>query len=185
MMNIDFYSSHIETLCDLKAIAEKHNCKISFGVRSYSENTLDEELLKYAGFAEDEINYIRDDLEIVDTSYTDDSIYFELIENDSGKVNSFIYAKRGAVVIISKDSCRSGYLDDMSDELYDKLEEHDSLYDYDNFTICIDDDPTIIRGFGNENEIRNYQVYRSGMALKCFGDYVCDYLGEPRIERVY
>lgn len=185
MMNIDFHSGHIETLCDLKAIAEKHNCKISFGVRSYTENTLDEELLKQEGFTDDEINYMRDSLEIVDTSYTDDSIYFELIEKDSGKVNSLIYAKRGAVIIISKDSCRSEYLNDMSDELYDKLEEHDSSYDYDNFTIYIDHDPTIIRGFGNDEIVENYQVYRSGMALKYFGDYVCDYLGELRIERVY
>ena len=53
MINIDFHSGHIETLCDLKAIAEKHNCKISFGVRSYREDTIDEGLLKQEGFTDD------------------------------------------------------------------------------------------------------------------------------------
>lgn len=123
MTSIEFYISHIETLCDLKAIAEKHNCKISFGVKSYSENTIDEELLKQEGFTDDEINYIKDSLDVVDACTTNDSIYFELIEKDSKKVNSPIYVKSST-------------------------------------------------------------TYRSGMALKYFGDYVCDYLGEPRIERV-
>ena len=185
MMNVDFHSGHIETLCDLKTIAEKHNCKISFGVRSYSENIIDEGLLKQEGFTDDEINYIKDSLNVVDACTTNCSMYFELIEKDSNKVNSLVYAENSTTVIIDKDSCRNEYLNDMSDELYDKLEEHDSSYDYDNFTICIDDDPTIIRGFGNDEKITNHVVYRSGMALKYFGDYVCDYLGEPRIERVY
>lgn len=188
-MSIDFFSSHIETLCDLKAIAEKHNCKISFGVRSYREDAIDEGLLKgllkQEGFTDDEINYIKDSLDVVDAYTTNDSIYFELIEKDSKKVNSLIYVKSSAMIIIDKGFCRDGYLGEMVDELWDKLDEHDAAYDYDNFTICINDDPTIIRGFGNDEKITNHVVYRSGMALKYFGDYVCDYLGEPRIERVY
>lgn len=123
MTSIEFYISHIETLCDLKAIAEKHNCKISFGVKSYSENTIDEELLKQEGFTDDEINYIKDSLDVVDACTTNDSIYFELIEKDSKKVNSPIYVKSST-------------------------------------------------------------TYRSGMALKYFANLVCDYLDEPRIERV-
>lgn len=185
MMNIDFHSGHIETLCDLKTIAEKHNCKISFGVRSYTEYTLDEGLLKQEGFTDDEINYIKDSLDVVDACTTNDSIYFELIEKDSKKVNSLMYVKSSATIIIDKDSYRDCCLDEMADELCNKLYEHDATCDDDNFTICIDDDPTIIRGFGNDEKIINHVVYRSGMALKYFGDYVCDYLGEPRIERVY
>lgn len=185
MMNIDFHSGHIETLCDLKTIAEKHNCKISFGVRSYTEYTLDEGLLKQEGFTDDEINYIKDSLDVVDACTTNDSLYFELIEKDSKKVNSLMYVKSSATIIIDKGFCRDGYLGEMVDELWNKLDEHDAAYDYDNFTICIADDSTIIMGFGNDKKITNHVVYRSGMALKYFGDYVCDYLGEPRIERVY
>ena len=93
MMNVDFHSGHIETLCDLKTIAEKHNCKISFGVRSYSENIIDEGLLKQEGFTDDEINYIKDSLNVVDACTTNCSMYFELIEKDSNKVNSLVDEK--------------------------------------------------------------------------------------------
>lgn len=44
-MNIDFYSSHMDTLADLKEIAEKHNCKITFGFTSDYEQDIDQELL--------------------------------------------------------------------------------------------------------------------------------------------
>lgn len=42
-----------------------------------------------------------------------------------------------------------------------------------------------IYGFGNDNRIKDFRCYRPGMALKYFGDLVCDYLGEERICRVY
>ena len=39
-------------------------------------------------------------------------------------------------------------------------------------------------GFGNDECVEDFRCYRNGMALKFFGDLVCDYLGEPRIDRV-
>lgn len=41
---------------------------------------------------------------------------------------------------------------------------------------------TKIKGFDKQE---HPSVYREGMALKFFGDLVCDYLGEERIVRVY
>ena len=41
---------------------------------------------------------------------------------------------------------------------------------------------TTIKGFDG---LEHPSVYREGMALKFFGDLVCDYLGEERIVRVY
>lgn len=35
MPSIDFYSAHLETLAELQALATKHNCKLSFGVRNH------------------------------------------------------------------------------------------------------------------------------------------------------
>jgi len=51
--------------------------------------------------------------------------------------------------------------------------------------IDFSDSPTIINGFGNETKVVDYRVYREGMALKFFGDLVCDYLEEPRIVESY
>lgn len=53
-MNVDFTETHLDTLCELKALAEKHNCSIRFGVYNssgfvsyekfigYSENIIEE-----------------------------------------------------------------------------------------------------------------------------------------------
>lgn len=35
-MNIEFTSAHVETLSELKALAEKHGCRITFGVDSWT-----------------------------------------------------------------------------------------------------------------------------------------------------
>ena len=43
-------------------------------------------------------------------------------------------------------------------------------------------DETVIKGF---NGLEHPNVYRAGMALKFFGDLVCDYLKEERIVRSY
>ena len=49
---------------------------------------------------------------------------------------------------------------------------------------------TLYRSFG-ETKVTGFpgqerpNVYREGMALKFFGDLVCDYLGEERIVRTY
>ena len=36
-MNVYFSSAHLQTLCELKALAEKHNCFITFGVDNYHD----------------------------------------------------------------------------------------------------------------------------------------------------
>ena len=35
-MNIEFTNAHMETLCELKALAEKHDCRVTFGVDSWT-----------------------------------------------------------------------------------------------------------------------------------------------------
>lgn len=35
-MNIEFTSAHMQTLIELKAIAENHGCRITFGVDSWT-----------------------------------------------------------------------------------------------------------------------------------------------------
>ena len=61
----------------------------------------------------------------------------------------------------------------LTDEYIDKDEQYWSYETTD----------TVVRGFDGVSTYIN--VYREGMALKFFGDLVCDYLGEPRIIRTY
>ena len=49
-MIAEFYSAHLDTLCELKALAEKHGCKLSFGTRNdFSAEELDRGDLKAVG----------------------------------------------------------------------------------------------------------------------------------------
>ena len=56
-MNVYFSSTHLQTLCDLKALAEKHGCFISFGVNNY-DGFIGYE--KFFDYSEDIIEELRD-----------------------------------------------------------------------------------------------------------------------------
>lgn len=173
-MNIGFYKSHTDTLRDLQNIAEKHNCYIQFGFDSDSGSDIDEELLEKEGF---DIEALRD-LSLEHECYERQTIWFELVEKSSTtKCHSLSYTECNTYFNFEEDElfgCEN-------EEFVNFMEEH---CDYGDF-INIRDSYTIIRGFGLERPKECDLVYRSGMALKFFGDYVCDYLGEERINRAY
>lgn len=56
-MNIYFSSTHLQTLCDLKALAEKHGCSITFGVNDFDDFTGYE---KFTDYSENIIEELRD-----------------------------------------------------------------------------------------------------------------------------
>lgn len=77
-MNIEFYDSHLETLCELKNIAKKHGYTISFGVASNNDEIIDGELFQENGFTEEEIEAINTILETTNHTYSDEKIWFQL-----------------------------------------------------------------------------------------------------------
>ena len=187
-MNIEFYDSHLETLCELKNIAKKHGYTISFGVASSNDEMVEKELFQENGFTDEEIEAIDTILETTNHMYSDEKIWFQL--SNKNEVNQLIYHVNSNYVTIKKDfdTFTSEELTDIGvdeDELIQKLDNHDEFLDYDEYTLNFSSDATYIYGFGNKEPVKNHLVYRNGMALKYFGDYVCDYLGEPRIERTY
>lgn len=181
-MNVDFGSSHIETLADLIKIAEKHNCKITFGFDSHHETDIDEDILKKCGFTDEDLAFIRNNMNIYSCDSTLDRIWFELYDENNKTYNNMIYIESSTYFVVGEDGCSIEY---PSYELTTKLEEHDEMTEIGVYTILESYNPTIIHGFGNKEKVEDYRVYRSGMALKFFGDLVCDYLNEPRIQRTY
>lgn len=186
-MNIEFYSNHMDTLADLMKLAEKHNCTIAFGVTSSNENDIDEDILKKSGFTDALLEEMKDKMDVARAASTFDKVWFQLRDKNTGMYHHMVYIESSTCVIVK----RLAELDfrfpdeEPSDDLIARLEEYDQMLDYGEYTIHEHYNPTIINGFGNEKRVEDYRVYRSGMALKYFGDLVCDYLGEPRIDRVY
>lgn len=174
-MNTHFTTSHLQTLQELVAIAESHNCYINFGTSADSCAEILDELLLEKGFDNvllDELNY---NVETANEHFSIYDIWFELFDRNTGKSNILSYTQLQTSFSFNELG------DDVSYTLQDKLKEMDT---YGDRFISVRSDETKIHGFNQGDKICHL-VYRPGMALKFFGDYVCDYLGVPRIERVY
>ena len=182
-MNIDFGTSHMETLSDLMKLAEKHNCRITFGFASMPEQEIDEDILKKNGFTDKLIEEMKEKMTIEDAVSSFDKLWFELYDKNNKTHNSLVYIESGTHFVLPKDDYY--LIHGISEELEALLDEHDEFYRPDEYVIHECHNPTIIHGFGNKEKIEDFRVYRSGMALKYFGDLVCDYLSEPRIVRCY
>ena len=100
-MNVEFYDSHIETLCELKNIAKKHGYTISFGVASNNDDIVEEELFQENGFTDEEIEAIDTILETRNHTYYDEKIWFQL--SNKNEVNQLIYYVNSNYVTIKKD----------------------------------------------------------------------------------
>ena len=136
-MNVEFYDSHIETLCELKNIAKKHGYTISFGVASNNDDIVEEELFQENGFTDEEIEAIDTILETRNHTYYDEKIWFQL--SNKNEVNQLIYYVNSNYVTIKKDfdTFTNKELTDIGvdeDELIQKLDNHDEFLDCDEYT---------------------------------------------------
>jgi hypothetical protein len=184
-MNIEFYSNHMDTFAVLMRLAEKHNCCIRFGFDASSEREIDEDILEKYGFTDALLQEMNDQMIIRDSQSTFSKVWFELYDKTRNTTNTMTYIQSSTYFSVEKISELEFRYEYPSNELVEWLEENDADWDADNYIINKAHNPTIIYGFGNKNRVEDFRVYRSGMALKYFSDLVCDYLGEPRIDRVY
>jgi hypothetical protein len=184
-MNINFYTAHLETLCELKKIAEKHNYEIRLGFRHDFSNHLDTETLLNRGIDKKVIEILEKpfnyNISILDIKSSNDSFWFELYDKEKDKSHTMSYCECDCGFKIETD------FDYEENELLENfIDEHRSEYcDCGENLFRFENAPTIIYGFGYDGRHIDGRCYREGMALKFFGDLVCDYLNEPRIERVY
>lgn len=183
-MNIYFSSTHLQTLCNLKALAEKHGCSINFGVNDFDDFTGYEKFTDYSEAVIEELRdrgYFWTDTEKGSATGS----WFELFDpnNEKCHYHNLTYFSGWQAVEYEPD-------DDIDDDnpLSKEAEEFlgDNTYEECDYggknLLYVSFADTEIRGFeGQEHP----SVYREGMALKFFGDLVCDYLGEERITRVY
>lgn len=180
-MNIEFYSSHMDTLFELKQMAEKNNCKISLGFDTSSYEDIDEDILKECGFNEEFLSNL-DSCYIKEQMSGWSKVWFELYDKNNNTYNTLVYMNnycRFNLEILNYDDCDEDFINFIQNH-YDVGECGTDEY-FCNFN----NSPTIIHGFNNQEEITDHRVYRAGMALSYFSDLVCDYLREERIVRTY
>lgn len=177
-MNITFYNSHIETISELDALARKHNCRIAIGTENYIRHPDDFEITDMMKQKDENLKLLDDNnITIYSGICLESSIWFELSDwrsREKAKYNLLIYSLSSGYVEFDRDE-----LECLDDEIKDSIYDD---YGHDD-TIVFDFSNTEIIGFENvEHEVN---VYRVGIALREFSYLVCDYLGEPRIERTY
>lgn len=189
-MNVTFSSTHLETLVDLQALAKKHNCKISFGCYSNtSKEEINNDILRENGASEEIINKLLNgwehNISVNNIENTDEHIWFQLYDPEGKKkYNVMTYYENRTYFEVEFDY---DFDEDGNQDLVNWLEKHNAEWNYDSdkYIICLNTAPTIITGFGYEEEHKDYRVYREGMALHYFTELVCDYLKEPIIKRTY
>ena len=179
---LNFTSTHVDTFSELNSIAKKHNCTIRLYVgddhSTEAEDVIDtfKERYDLSNSGAEELVSI---FEMQNPQLHLESICFELAEQtDSGiKYHKLSYTEGYVCCELYESSSKHIY--GISDELQDWFdnywEDPDSGFIHKSFAY------TEVTGF---NGATTY-VYREGMALKFFGDLVCDYLHEPRIVKVY
>lgn len=188
-MRLDLYSTHLETLAQLQEIAKKHNCHInvcigenhSLGFDDYADcNDCIDMLIKQKLIKKNIAKKLTKAFDINHPILTHDNVCFELIEHlEDGqwKYNQMVY--NVYLIHFELSETINAYIDE---ELQEWVDEHcDS--DYNNYYFYDEGTYTEIHGFKRVKTKVN--VYREGMAVKNFGDLVCDYLHEPRIIKTY
>lgn len=188
-MNTTFSSTHLETLVDLQKLAEKHNCKISFGCYSNTNKEIDNDVLEENEASEEIIDKLdsgyRQGISVNNIQSTNEQVWFQLYDPNGEKhYNVMTYYENRTYFEVEFDY---DFEEDNNKDLVEWLQEHNADWndDKDKYIICLDSAPTIITGFDYEEEHKDCRIYREGMALHYFTELVCDYLKEPMINRIY
>lgn len=179
---LSFTTAHVDTLSELNSIAKKHKCTIRLYVGD--SNSIETEdvidiLKERYDLSSPAAEELASNFEMQNPQSHLTSVCFELAEPaDSGtKYHKLSYTEGYICCELYESSSKHIY--GISDELqnwFDNYwEDPDSGFIHKSFSY------TKVTGFNGATA----DVYREGMALKFFGDLVCDYLNEPRIVKVY
>lgn len=178
-------SVHINTLSKLHEIAKKYNCIINLEVRTNQSNEIEdvvEWLCDYGKISEKVKNFIIENTEIQERcNCVVEQFILTLRDRRTGKDIHNYHTYTEINGFIDFDSIDHDLYDgdDELEEFFEDAEDGNSWYEY-------DFNNNSYRGWeGLDTKSGNYHTYRNGMHIKFFGDLVCDYLGEEKIEEVY
>ena len=181
-MNIEFTSAHMETLMELKALAEKHGCRITFGVNSFAG--VDPEFEEFDGYTDEIYEELNDKGIFSNCVIYTTQFWFQFYDPNNKKIqHHFLEYSAGNQTVTYEPYT----FEELSKEAKEFLEENRAEWD-DNY--LIDDKVVLFKRLGGTTingfeGLKKPNVYREGMALKFFGDLVYDYLKEERIVRTY
>lgn len=181
-MNIEFTSAHMQTLIELKTIAEKHGCRIIFGVDSWAG--VDPEFEKFDGYTSEIHEELNDKGNFSNGVIDMTKFWFQFCDpNNKERQYHYLEYTEGEQTITYEPFP----FEEFSEEVEEFISENRADWDDSG---AIDDKVVLFTRLGGTTicgfkGLEHPSVYRAGMALKFFGDLVCDYLGEERIRRVY
>ena len=170
-MDFTFGPNELATLHDLQIMAQKHGGHIEIDVDAGDCHEL------YKEEIQEETGLPLDKLYVYDTYCTINKLGFCLV---IGKDAHILYLRE---ISMEFDYSFPNYLtkkeiEDLENEGFE-FEEGGRHY---SDTVL----KTTIKGFETIPEtVKSVNVYRYGIALREFSNLVCDYLGEPRIDRLY
>ena len=192
-MTILLTPTHLDTIVQLIEIARKHDCQIFISTGACHYPHMDEAtqaIYEYCcdekGMPEDMREELDEKVDVDEASFLHEWICFELLEkapNGFTRSNSLTYSSYEMELIGAAD--KDPWDGALSQKAEDWLSDHCSEYNpyLSGPMIFFDETDTTVCGFKGVDTKVN--VYREGMAVKFFGDLVCDYLHEPQIKKVY
>lgn len=171
---------HIKTLTKLYEMAKKHDCVIAMSIEPISDSDVDFDIIVDKGDMNEEIKEdIQENLELKDCNTSGYKYTFELIDKRDSqhyKYNTLTYFDISTSFKYAEFLYRT-----LNEETQEWLDDNDN-YD-DNYIFYHSEDQRMQGWEGIDTSFVN--VYREGMLLKFFGDLVCEYLGEEKIQEVY
>lgn len=180
MAGISLYKPHVETICELQELCKKHGYYITFGYNeSKSEDLTDDDFVEMFDGSEKEIAKKFIEECYIEKSYQDvEAYWFELHKDEEGTVGMMIDTNTCSTFEISTDNYHD-IPEDIEEFICDNSEEWSS-----------EDEPVFSRK-GGKTELtgvfkgKEVNCYREGICIREFSNLVCDFLGEPRINRCY
>lgn len=187
-MNFGFCTAHINTLVELKQLADAHNYRLNFGVTSYPIQTDDidiDYLVRHFSCPKDIAEEICDkcdfELSVGGESY---AIYFELNKDSEHNMLKSYGSNFGFKVHINKYVLDGELREKSLNWLRENSKNGEWGLDEDNDFLLFDQyENEEVYGFNGVQ--KEGCCYRTGIILAVFAQLVCDYLGEERIKRTY
>jgi hypothetical protein len=172
MLNFEFLPAHISTLAKLEALCERHGCHITFATNAEASVDISD-LISRVGLSQEAQDFLESHFPS-DTLAECSGISFTLHNSNPSDCDpTYNYIRYEIEGQLDEDDWAEA-APTVRDELESEIGEG-----------YFRAESTEEHAYGFKGDAAKGGCYRAGMALKYFGDMVCDQLGEPRIVDTY